>query len=128
MFLTHITHCIPQSHTGRMAPSPLYITRRPEFAVVKVRRSEKTNYLYKHFWDSYLLTETESKQCNVWSMEGKVPKDSYGHISINLKFDDNICKEVEVSVLHDLCAHVCVCVCVCVFVLCVSSVCMCIRT
>ena len=23
MFLTHITHCIPQSHTARMAPSPL---------------------------------------------------------------------------------------------------------
>ena len=83
-----------------MAPSPLYITRGPEFAVVQVHRSEKTNYLYKHFWDSYLLTETESKQCDVLSMEGKVPKHSYGHISI--KFDDNIHKEVEVSV-HDLC-------------------------
>ena len=31
-------------------------------------------------------------------MEGKVPKDPYGHISIT--FDDNIHKEVEISV-HD---------------------------
>ena len=78
--------------------------------------------MYKHFQDSYLLTETESKQCNVWSMGGKVPKDPYGHISI--AFDDNIHKEVEVSV-HDLCA----CVCVLFVCLCMSSACiiLCIR-
>ena len=114
----HVRSCIIDTHyslhcliTYREDGSITIVTRGPEFAVVKVRRSKKTNYLYKHFWDSYLLTETESKQCNVWSMEGKVPKDSYGHIGI--KFDDNIHKEVEVSV-HDLCAYVFVCACVCI--------------
>ena len=75
------------------------VTRAETFAILQIRRSNKTNYKYKHGWKWYLLTSTESEQCQLWSVQRdadvkKIPKDGS---SLKIDFEAAKHRELEVS-------------------------------
>jgi hypothetical protein len=76
------------------------VTRAETFAILQIRRSNKTNYKYKHGWKWYLLTSTESEQCQLWSVQRdadvkKIPKDGS-----SLKIDFEAAKHRELELFN----------------------------